>query len=226
MSLDDKPTTFEEALSRFLENEPEPGDGELIARVIRESPEKLRVVSGLLAVDDLMRQHAEPKSDSFVEAFEERLKADASMAPFVRRVESALDLRLIKSPTRFWRWLPWFVSAAACIIATLSLWRGSPSSPESPVVNTKPEVAIRVDDSLALMVNQAEAIFEAGASPDAVSFGTGRYHLIQGAAHLRFRNGTDVVIVAPTRFIIRDALRVEVEEGSLRALVLRQRTVL
>ena len=33
---------FDGALARFLENEPEPGDGELIARILRETPEKLR----------------------------------------------------------------------------------------------------------------------------------------------------------------------------------------
>jgi hypothetical protein len=72
---------------------------------------------------------------------------------------------------------------------------------------------------LALLVDEAGARFAAGAAPDAVSFDAGTYELTDGVARLRFRNGADVVLVAPARIALADALHVRLESGSLRALV-------
>ena len=80
---------WEAALARWLDGEPEPGDGELLAAAMRQDPAALREVSGLLAVDELLRQHAELSPEDFQEAFAERLAADADRA-FVRRLQKSL----------------------------------------------------------------------------------------------------------------------------------------
>lgn len=219
MTDQDAKPDFEAALARFLDGESEPDDGELLARQMKESPEMLRMVSGMLAIDDLLRQQAEPRPESFVEAFVERLEAEASAEGFVRRVDAALVERQRAVRSRWRQFFPWLMTIVACVVALVGWWQARP--PRLPKIDGAPETAATgpASSSLALMVNEAGARFAAGAGPEAVSFASGRYDLLEGAAHLRFRNGADVVFVAPARFVIDDAAGIRMEEGRLRAFV-------
>ncbi len=70
-----------------------------------------------------------------------------------------------------------------------------------------------------MLVNEVGARFAEGEGPQAVRFEARRYRMLDGAAHLRFVHGADVVVKAPASFTIHDELRLTLEEGSLRALV-------
>jgi hypothetical protein len=115
---------------------------------------------------------------------------------------------LTKSP--FYRVLPWGIAAAACL--TL-LWQSRTNLPEVE--------APRGDDGwVALLVDEASAVFEQGRSPeDKIRFGAGDYHLVDGAVHMRFSNGADLVMRAPVEFTVNDAFNVEVAHGNVRAIV-------
>ncbi len=132
----------------------------------------------------------------------------------------------------------WALAAAACVVAGFSLWWGlrqqsaiqryvathttptgemadnpwavSAESPTSPPAN---------DGLAALLVNDAGASFAPSEAPDGVQFRSGSYHLEQGAAHLRFVNGVDLVFRAPTRFRVETPFRIALQEGSMRAMV-------
>lgn len=113
-----------------------------------------------------------------------------------------------KSP--FYRVLPWGIAAAACL--TL-LWQSRTSLPEVEVP--------RGDEGwVALLVDEASAVFEDGRRPeDDIRFGAGDYHLVDGAVHMRFSNGADLVMRAPVEFTVNDAFNVEVAHGNVRAIV-------
>jgi hypothetical protein len=209
----DPRATYEAALARLLDGEPEPGDGELVARALQEDPGLIREVSGAFALDDLLRQHAEPDRGAFRDAFAASVQTDSRDRPFVDRIASAVDART--RPVSRRAWLPWGLAAAAAIVALFGWW--DPTRPST--TETTPVVAPVHDPFLAIMVNEAGARFAPGAAPEAVSFGAGDYTLTHGVAHVRFRNGTDVVFAAPATFTITDGFHVRLASGSLRALV-------
>lgn len=215
MEADDR-IRFDAALARFLEGEPEPDDGRLIAQAAQQDPARLRQIADLLEVDALLRQHAEPQTSAFIEAFSEGLQASSSGERFIDHVSRALDGRCAIRRDR--AWLPWTLAAAAVLAAVLGWGRlllpASGSAIAPVAAHGAPAGA-----TLALLVNEAGARFAAGAAPHAVSFGAGSYAMTEGVAHVRFCNGADVVLVAPARFTITDALHVRLEDGSLRALV-------
>jgi len=106
--------------------------------------------------------------------------------------------------------LPWGIAAAACVAL---LWQSLKSLPEAE--------SPRADEAwVALVVDEASAVFEEGRSPeDEIRFGAGDYHLVDGAVHIRFVNGADLVMRAPVEFSVKDAMHVEVAHGNVRAIV-------
>jgi hypothetical protein len=104
---------FEAALARMVEGEPEPGDGESLARAMREDAALRREVSGIFVVDDLLRQHAELSAEDFAEAFVERLADDADVE-FADRVKGALPI-----PVPFWQHRGWRMAAAVAVMLGL-----------------------------------------------------------------------------------------------------------
>ena len=137
----------------------------------------------------------------------QRLETPTAGEEFVCRVETALKAKQGAANRALWghflRYrLLWVIAASACVMVFVIWWQISPTP-----------------GPIALLVNEAGARFANGAAPDVVSFTRGSYQLVEGAAHLRFRNGVDVVMVGPTSFRIDDVNSLRVEEGSLRALV-------
>ena len=102
--------------------------------------------------------------------------------------------------------LPWLVAAACLAIACL------PRSSDPPTEGSSPPVT-------ALLVNEAGATFAGSRAPGDVRFGPGRYELRKGAIHLRFANGTDLVMEGPAEFEILDVLHSRLSYGKVRAVV-------
>ena len=118
---------WEVALARWLDGEPEPGDGDLLAAALRQDPAALREVSGLLAVDELLQQHAELTPGSFQDALAERLAASADQT-FVRHMQKSLPTRSHLRWPRGWRYAA--LAAIAAGIALLAFFTRSGSPPE------------------------------------------------------------------------------------------------
>lgn len=118
-----------------------------------------------------------------------------------------------KKPRKLFQWAPWCVAAACLLLAF------RPHAIDSP---TETELASSSISSLAitaLLVNQAGAKFSVARAPDDVEFGPGKYELDEGAIHLRFANGVDLVMEAPAKIEIRDLLHSRLHYGTVRAIV-------
>lgn len=112
--------------------------------------------------------------------------------------------------TQFFRLLPWVAAAAACL--TL-LWQARQTLPQTPAPKNG-------ESWVALVVDEASAVFQEGQGPeDKIRFGAGDYHLVEGAVHMRFANGADLVMRAPVEFTVKDAFHVELAHGNVRAIV-------
>ena len=91
-SESDRPSR-DEALARFLDSEPEPGDGELLAGAMRSDERFAREVVRLLTVDDLLRQGASPDDRAFLDALELRLAGVPEGGAFLRKLKHRVRRR-------------------------------------------------------------------------------------------------------------------------------------
>ena len=114
--------------------------------------------------------------------------------------------------------IPWSIATVASVFAVIG-WMDR-STPESQSENTaKNSPPSQHEPLLALLVDEVGAKFAGDKSPDEVRFIKGNYQLQEGAAHMRFSNGADVVIKAPASFTIDDAFHVRLHHGDMRAIV-------
>lgn len=72
---------------------------------------------------------------------------------------------------------------------------------------------------LAMLVSEHEARFSGREQEATYTFAKGSYELLEGAAHLRFRNGADLIVQAPSSLEIHDAFNVVLTHGEVRAIV-------
>lgn len=104
--------------------------------------------------------------------------------------------------------LPWSIAAAALIFAFIN-WK---------IPAAKTITGESGESFLALLVDEAGAKFSEGNGPEQVRFGEGNYVLDEGAVHVRFSNGADLLMKAPVSFAIDSAYRIRLHEGSMRAV--------
>lgn len=210
---------LEAALSRFLDGEAEPEDEALLADGLASGQLTAAEVTGLLAVDDWLRQQAEPDEESFVSAVDTGLAAEDDSDAFVHALQQRLN------PSAAFPLVPWIVAVAATLVAaasiTLHFAQPDAASQKNPPAAKTPAAAETPAPPpvMALLVNEAGACFADEAAPDSVRLTAGEYRLEAGAVHLRLVNGVDVVFRAPMRFTLRDPSRLDLHEGSLRAVV-------
>ena len=116
--------------------------------------------------------------------------------------------------------IPWGIAVAASIVAIVGWIDRAPSGQQAwPQASEEKLASDPTELVLALLVNEAGAAFADGKAPDAVRFEKGSYQLEEGAVHLRFTNGADVVIKAPAAFDIDDSFHVRWHRGDMRATV-------
>jgi len=146
-----------------------------------------------------------------------RAHREPSLSPSIdglpRRPDNAKVLFFIRVPAKYRglaaaceRVLPWLVAAACLVLAVL------PRSGEPPAEKPPPRVT-------ALLVNEAEATFARPRAQGDVGFAPGAYELRNGAIHLRFANGADLVMEGPAKFEILDVLHSRLDYGKVRAIV-------
>ncbi len=110
---------------------------------------------------------------------------------------------------RVWLALPW-LAAAACL--AVALWLQRVEEPTEKPTQVAAQFTAR-------LVNEAGAVFADHRSPGDAGFGPGTYELKEGMVHLRFASGADLVIEAPARFELVDAMRARVHWGQVRSIV-------
>ena len=110
---------------------------------------------------------------------------------------------------RVWLALPW-LAAAACLAVALWLQRVEETAQQPTQVSSQ---------FTARLVNEAVAVFADHRSPGDAGFKPGTYELKEGMVHLRFASGADLVIEAPARFELVDAMRARVHWGQVRSIV-------
>ncbi len=113
-------------------------------------------------------------------------------------------------------WIPWSVALTACGIALMAWWwpRGGPREIAIPQKSLSAG-----NEVIAMLVDEADAVFGSSRQPGEVRFDPDRYELISGTVHLRFVNGADLVVEGPARFEIRDEFRTKLSSGRVRAIV-------
>ena len=107
--------------------------------------------------------------------------------------------------------LPWLIAAAACLMLIM---KTLPEEQAIETVNAPEEKALT-----AILVNEANAKFANDRSIDDVKFSPGNYQLTEGAVHLRFSSGADLVLEAPAELKILDAMNTQLISGKVRAMV-------
>src|SRR6202022_4275575 len=83
-------TSIEQALSRFLDGEPEPEDAAVLVEAMAKDDLFAHEVRRLLVLDHLLHQAAEPDEAAFTEALRIRLAAEANAAPFIDAIRDRL----------------------------------------------------------------------------------------------------------------------------------------
>ena len=107
--------------------------------------------------------------------------------------------------------IPWIIAIAACLMLVFKIFN---SSPKNEIVSTPDKKPLT-----ALLVNEVNAKFANGRSIDDVKFSPGEYELTDGAVHLRFSSGADLVVEAPAKLKIFDAMNTRLLSGKVRAMV-------
>jgi len=211
MTPEEKP--MDDALGRFVDGEPEPEDGPALAKAMAEDARLAEDVRRLLAIDGLLHQAADADPAAFAESIRTSLAAEDDGAQFTQAVADRLKSAVPLADRRR-RWLPWIVAVAACVaVGTVGVWLTvelTPQTIDPPDMVTAPA---------AIMVNEASARFAQNGAPSDGNFAAGSYYLETGTVHLRFASGAEVVMRSPARFTIIDRMNMELNEGSLRAVV-------
>jgi hypothetical protein len=216
---------IDEALARYLDGEPEPGDIELLAVAMHDDERFARQVGRLLMVDDLIRQRAMRDTQAFLEVLETRLAAERDGGRFIRELARRLRRGSIPVPRR-WPWLPWTLAAAVVlmVVLTVLLWpRGRRGAPPA-LVPAPPLASATALDGLAMVTQLDAARWEPESGPppregDVVS--ARRLRLRQGRAVLAFLSGVTLTVEGPADLDLVSIDRVFCRRGRLRARVPR-----
>jgi hypothetical protein len=200
----------DEALSRFLDGEPEPGDAEILLEAMRQDPGFADQIAHLLAVDDLLRQGHEPDPTTFAEALRSRLDAEENADPFIRSVldrigpQPAQPARPRRGPWR--QALPWMAAAGALLLGLLTAW-GAWQLRKLQRQPASQEIAWLTNAQSCRWAEDGQPA--GGLSPGKV------LHLEQGLAELSFANGVRVILKGPVTLEVQSVRSVRLLHGSM-----------
>lgn len=184
----------EAALTRLLDGEPEPGDGELLAQAMREDAALRREVSGLLAVDDLLRQNAELSEHDFTDALAERLADDADES-FARRVQTALP-----SQHRSRQKYRWQFAAAALFLIGIAVFTFRVTRDAQADVAT---LLLAENCEWQQPIQEGRRVI------------AGPLHLRRGLAVLRFDGGAELILRGETEVELQSAGQARLVHGDV-----------
>lgn len=222
---DDRPP-IEDVLSRFLEGEPEPGDGEALAAAMERNEQLAAEVRRLLAVDDLLRQTHELDPSAFTEALKTRLAAEDDCDDFTRAILDQIpeagepppaapastqpSVNPLATPRSAWRFGArlWAFAAAAVLLAVGALWWLAPASTDRGVAS-----------QVAWLNNAQNCQWAEGGTPAGGIIPGKVLQLEQGLAELLFHSGVSIVLQGPATLELRSESSVRLLHGRLSARV-------
>jgi hypothetical protein len=218
-------TPVEQALARFLDGEPEPGDAAVLTTAMETDPAFADQVRRLLVLDDLLRQEAEPDPAAFTEAVQIRLAAEGDSDCFTQAIRDRLTAEagvqgaapnLVPAPAearpapRRFPWSgPWWVLAgsAAVVLAGLLWWVAGGGTDRGQT------------GEIAWVTNAQNCRWGEGGAPAGDMVTGKRLHLEQGLVELGFHNGVSLVLRGPATLELQSERRVLLLSGSLVAKV-------
>jgi hypothetical protein len=214
---------IDEALARFLDGEPEPNDGELLAGAMRADGRFAREVARLLMVDDLLRQAAVPDDRAFLEALQWRLAAERDGGRFLRRMARRVRRGVTPASPRRPR-LPWIVTIAAVLVVGLGVLLRQRGHREAVIApRPSPRIApATVLDGLAMVVELDGVRWEPRDVPPPAEgdiLAAGRLRLRSGLASLAFLSGVTLTLEGPADVELVSIDRVFCRRGKLRVRV-------
>ncbi|MCM8539325.1 MAG: FecR domain-containing protein [Lentisphaeraceae bacterium] len=180
---------------------------DLIERHLNDelSADEKRQLSELLDSDPEARRYLVEHSE-FNSAVHSVLKSE-------RNLDLDLGpLSLPESKKSIKAFIPWIITLAACLLLFFKV--SSVQKPPVEITKVKDDRALT-----AILVNEVSAKFENGRTVDDVKFYPGNYKLTEGAVHLRFSTGADLVVEAPAELKIIDAMNAQLISGKVRAMV-------
>ena len=226
-------TPIEQALRRFLDGEPEPGDGAVLTAAMENDEQFAGEVRRLLAVDDLLRQAFEQDPVAFIESLKVRLAAQEDGDRFTEAVREGLGAPTTEAagapptagriadaratPRRFRGiGLRLVLAGAACAAALLLVLGVLGQFTRGP---TGPGTGSVASGDVAWLNNAQNCRWAAGGSPSG-DMGPGKVLVLeQGLAELYFRSGACVVLQGPATIEIRSGASVRLVRGGLAARV-------
>ncbi|WP_406695227.1 LamG-like jellyroll fold domain-containing protein [Singulisphaera sp. Ch08] len=229
--------SIDAVLARFLDGDPEPSDGEVLAEAMRRNQDFAQEVIRLLTVDDLLRQCAVPDDLAFLESLKLRLNGECGGDEFAGEFERRLLTR--DSRNRSVRpWLSWAIAAAACVTAvvvgTLALRRPGAeplASQHSPVAEAErtPEKlpsggrsALTTTSGFAMVVKLDDVLWGSreGPHPSEGELVAGcRLQFRSGRITLSMLTGVVLVVEGPADFELLALDKIFFRQGRLRARV-------
>jgi len=235
-----------QALSAFVDGEAEPDDLALLESALREDPALCHELAELLAVDSLLRQHAEMDAESFTEALRFRLgqaeEVDSDFESGVLRALESADSGPGGAclPASGLSPSPWTGPASGRTNAgRIRLWphRGRKRAIAIAVAVTAAAAVVTAGFFLTNFRHPAEdpaitpvswlarvtlgvgAQFSSVPAPPGEEFSAGVYELSQGEILLTFRNGVQVTVRGPAKWELHDLTRMSVSRGTVRVTV-------
>jgi len=124
---------------------------------------------------------------------------------------SVPEVTEVSSPLPLFGWFTTFATGA--VLAAFIVWAVL-NSPDPADIKETPDIS--KGSVTALLLDEANAEFADGRSPDGVRFEPGEYELVKGMTHLRFSNGADMVLVAPALLQIEDTQHTRLVYGKVR----------
>lgn len=237
MAETDHQKSLDDVLARFLDGDPEPSDGMLLADAMRGDQEFAREVIRLLTVDDLIRQCAMPDDLAFLESFKLRLSGESGGDEFTGEFERRLCTRDSRNRPG-WRWLSWTIAAAACVAAIVAggllawrpeaepLWPRDQSVTRGPAGPDKPLVGgpspLTTASGLAMVVKLDDVLWVPREGPhpsEGELVAGGRMQFRSGRITLSMLTGVVLVVEGPADFELVALDKVFCRQGRLRARV-------
>lgn len=193
----DKPLNsevVEQALARFLEGEPEPGDGAILAQAIKLNSAFAAEVRQLLHIDDLLRQTHEFDDSAFADAILTRLTTEEdgdafaqSVAEHISDTEPFMELAKPTAPPRKRRgWRLVVAAALLLVVGGLAISRIA--------------LPVRAKDSerdIVRLVNAQDCRWTEGGEPTGPLCAGRTLQLRSGLAELSFAGGATIVLQGP-----------------------------
>jgi Concanavalin A-like lectin/glucanases superfamily/FecR protein len=223
---------IDEALARFLDGEPEPEDGELLASAMRADDRFAREVVRLLVLDDLLRQDSLADDGAFLDSLKIRLGSAPTEDEFLRRF-MGFDARAEVSEAprprtrRRRRAVAGLIALAmvVALIAGIGRWRDATRLPQ-----TNKEAGAKEDRAdahpgkmtVAVLTRVVESRWAGDPgipTEEGSALPACRLRLASGLAQVEFVSGASVIIEGPCDFELLSPTRATCHRGKVRAHV-------